>query len=294
MAARRRGGGGHRDAGWRGGAPDCCWAKSLASTLALVPIAALLLRLHQAQFDFPPQTPDDVGAPVNIWWNKVGNDVRHKLGKLKQAEADPTFKVSPTPLSVFKELHNYMCELQPQNKGRHLSNPKQVCGQRGGNQHWTFDLLSGDMVAAFFTSTFVFGMNQGSLLVRDNGTVLAVIAPMTFTYKVAEAAGKLNEPVMTVVVDVATLPVYGVFRDASAEYSAQSKDHMKTYIARQLRAMLNSFHSMESDNPNHPITNILLTKPQMVQIRHYAPERAPQAQGATFSSLATAANEPAP
>eukprot|EP00965_Chrysotila_dentata_P063683 2110020-Pleurochrysis_carterae.AAC.3 len=241
------------------------------------------------------QTPDDVSVSVDIWRNKVGNEVRRKLEKSKPACANMTFKVAPTPVEVFRALHNRLCELQPKNGGRHLSVLKQHAGQRGGDlQHYSFDVISGDLVAAFFKSTFVFGMQQGSVNVRDDGTVLAIIAPMTFTLK-QKLPLHLNEPVMTVVVDSAALPVDGVFRfdDQSVDYSANSKEHMKLYICRQLRTLLRSFESMELDDPTRRVSRNILTPRQLVQVDFIAPQRAQQAQGAS-SSQATAAPEPAP
>eukprot|EP00965_Chrysotila_dentata_P078577 2589348-Pleurochrysis_carterae.AAC.1 len=139
------------------------------------------------------------------WRDKLGNDVRRKLEKQKQATANLIFKVSPTPLQVFSGLHNYLCELQPKNKGKHITVLKQLAGQRGGELvHHSFEILSGEMVAVFFKSTIVFGIQQGSVHFRDDGTVMAVIAPMTFHLK-QKMPGHLNEPVMSVVVDTAAL-----------------------------------------------------------------------------------------
>eukprot|EP00965_Chrysotila_dentata_P237431 6201905-Pleurochrysis_carterae.AAC.2 len=109
------------------------------------------------------QHPQSVSVSVDTWRNKIRNDLRLKLEKANEAAAGVQINVCPTPISVFKELHDFLCDLQPKNGGGHLTVLRQEAGQRGGDlQHWTFSIVSGDLVALFFKSTFVFGTQQGS------------------------------------------------------------------------------------------------------------------------------------
>eukprot|EP00965_Chrysotila_dentata_P247211 6207620-Pleurochrysis_carterae.AAC.3 len=164
----------------------------------------------------------------------------YALEKQKQAAAGLTFKINPTPLFLLKQLHKYLCDLQPANAGRRLTVLKQLAGQRGGDlQHWHFDVISGDLVARLFKSTFVFGTQQGSGHIRDDGTILAVTAPLPFAFEQKQPA-HLNDPVPTVTIDTLTLLVDGVWRfdEKSFDCSTSSKEHMKRYLSRQLRVIL--------------------------------------------------------
>eukprot|EP00965_Chrysotila_dentata_P110549 3652609-Pleurochrysis_carterae.AAC.1 len=199
--------------------------------------------------------PSSVGVSISTWRDKIGNDVSRKAEKSKQAAAGLTFKVNPTPLPVFKQLHEYLCDLQPANGGRHITTLKQDAGQRGGDQQQrSFEIVSGDLVALFFKSIFVYGKQQGSVHISKDGTVLAVVAPFSFTYKHKLPAHE-NDPVLTVTVDIAALRVDGVWRfdEESAEYSTNSKEHMKRYISRQLRIILDVFQRMTEGSSSRPI-----------------------------------------
>eukprot|EP00965_Chrysotila_dentata_P247905 6208032-Pleurochrysis_carterae.AAC.1 len=221
-----------------------------------------------------PRLPTHVRVAVEPWQLKIGNEVRKKLMRMKQAQSSLTVKLSPVPLDIFKGLHNMLCNLQPADGGRHITPIKQIAGSRGGEKHeHVFEIVSGKLVALFFKPTFVFAYNQGSLLMREeDGTVLAVIAPITFRLKYTLPLN-LTDLVLSVTYDVASLPRDGVFRfdEMSVEFSATSKDHMKSYICGELRKMLDGFSALQSPRTLGAAASNLFSPQQMVQIDFFAP-----------------------
>eukprot|EP00965_Chrysotila_dentata_P057823 1917386-Pleurochrysis_carterae.AAC.2 len=55
---------------------------------------------------------------------------------------------------------------------------------------------------------------------------------------------------LTVTADIAALPVDGVWRfdEETVEYSSSSKEHMKKYVSRQLRKIIQCYEAMQQGN----------------------------------------------
>eukprot|EP00965_Chrysotila_dentata_P091284 3013999-Pleurochrysis_carterae.AAC.1 len=81
-----------------------------------------------------PRLATHVKVAVEAWQNKVGNEARKKLLKLKQAQSALTIKLSPVPLDMFRGLYNLLANLQPADGGRHLTPLQHVAGSRGGEK----------------------------------------------------------------------------------------------------------------------------------------------------------------
>eukprot|EP00965_Chrysotila_dentata_P258163 6213125-Pleurochrysis_carterae.AAC.2 len=239
-----------------------------------------------------PKLSTRITTNAEPWRNKIGNDVLKKLQKLKEAQANLSLKLSPVALEVFQGLYDLVANLQPSDDGRHITPLRQTAGSRGGEkQEHEFEIVSGALVAAFMKSTFVESYCQGSLLLRDNGNVFAVIAPMTFRLKYSLPVHRA-ELLMTVTFDVASLPRDGIFRfdEEKVQYSEASKRHMKAYMCGELRKLVDVFASLHvAANMNGPPPP-LLSNQQLVQVNFFAPAGANVAASSAAASSQFAAH----
>eukprot|EP00965_Chrysotila_dentata_P255718 6212316-Pleurochrysis_carterae.AAC.1 len=218
------------------------------------------------------------------WRNKIGIEANKKLLKAKQAHSGVIIKLSPVVPELFEGLYNYVCNLRQLNSGRHVTAYQQVAGSRGGEkQEFMFEIVSGSLTAAFFKSTFNNPKNQGSLYLREDGNVVAIIPPITFRLRYTLPL-HVADFVMSVTYDVAALPRDGVFRfdEANVEISDSSKQHMKHYICGELRKLLTAYAAMDAET-----ARTLLTPQQLVQVDFFAPAAQHAAPSAAMNQAST-------
>eukprot|EP00965_Chrysotila_dentata_P199575 6179463-Pleurochrysis_carterae.AAC.3 len=63
----------------------------------------------------------EVVVRTDLWRQRVGHEIVQKLEKTRRAHGDISIKIVPTPLEVFKAMHDMLCTMQPQGTGRHVS-----------------------------------------------------------------------------------------------------------------------------------------------------------------------------
>eukprot|EP00965_Chrysotila_dentata_P214015 6187982-Pleurochrysis_carterae.AAC.2 len=155
----------------------------------------------------------------------------------------------------------------PDDGVRHVTECMQLTGMRGGDKvRWQFKLMTGTAV----DTLFVRGMNrklnpmpkgtvsrQGpAFLRRDNGAVVTIIPPITFTFDASNPLPGCNAK-MTVLADSLALPTDGVFRfDDSVEYDEDSQLAMRIFLATVMHRMPSAWQDLFSRAQRHQVDGL--------------------------------------